>query len=86
MALTDENLIASYRKKYAISSDVVTLTVYRASDTSAEQIQKDYISNDEDVLLWGTSLGGGIEEIVIGETHTLKDVDGVWTEYTGEEE
>jgi len=86
MALTDENLIASYRKKYAISSDVVTLTVYRASDTSAEQIQKDYISNDEDVLLWGTSLGGGIEEIVIGETHTLKDVDGVWSEYTGEEE
>lgn len=86
MALTDENLIASYRKKYAISSDVVTLTVYRASDPSTEQIQKDYISNDEDVLLWGTSLGGGIEEIVIGETHTLKDVDGVWTEYTGEEE
>jgi len=31
-------------------------------------------------------LGGGIEEIVIGETHTLKDVDGVWSEYTGEEE
>jgi len=86
MALTDENLIASYRKKYAISSDVVTLTVYRASGPSTEQIQKDYISNDEDVLLWGTSLGGGIEEIVIGETHTLKDVDGVWSEYTGEEE
>ena len=86
MALTDENLIPSYRKKYAISSDVVTLTVYRASGPTAEQIQKDYISNDEDVLLWGTSLGGGIEEIVIGETHTLKDVDGIWTEYTGEEE
>ena len=80
MALTDENLIASYRKKYAISSDVVTLTVYRASGPTAEQIQKDYISNDEDVLLWGTSLGGGIEEILIS------DVDGVWTEYTGEEE
>jgi hypothetical protein len=86
MALTDENLIASYRKKYAIDSDVVTLTVYRASGATAEQIQKDYISDDEDVLLWGTSLGSGVEEIVIGETHTLKDVDGVWTEYTGEEE
>lgn len=86
MALTDENLIASYRKKYAIDSDVVTLTVYRASGATAEQIQKDYISDDEEILIWGTSLGGGVEEIVIGETHTLKDVDGVWTEYTGEEE
>ena len=86
MALTDENLIASYRKKYAIDSDVVTLTVYRSFAATTEQLKKDYISDDEEILIWGTTLGGGVEEIVIGNTHTLKDVDDVWTEYTGEEE
>lgn len=90
MALTDETTIESYRKKYAISEDVITLTVYRAVSPTLEQLGRDYIAGgDETILLYGTSLGGGHEEIVIGDldgdTHTLADADGVWTEWTGDE-
>lgn len=88
MALTNEDLITQYRKKYAIPADVATLTVYRATSPSPEQTARTYITDDMNMMMWSTTMGP-IEEIVIGDldgdTHTILDADDVWTEWTGDE-
>jgi hypothetical protein len=82
MPLTDENMIAQYKKKYAIDLDT-ELTVYRSETANNEQTEKSYLVNDLDIPLWGSRVGI-FEEVVIGGQHTLLDNDNVWTEYTGE--
>ena len=85
MALTNENLIAEIRGKYAISEEFETLTVYRSATATLEQCSREYIlgADDATVPVWGSHFGT-YEEIVVAGEHTLSDVDGLWEEYVGE--
>jgi hypothetical protein len=85
MALTNENLIAEIRGKYAISEDFAPLTVYRSSSATSEQCTREYILGEDDVSVpvWGSHFGT-YEEVVVAGEHTLSDADGVWEEYVGE--